>query len=434
MIAADAPAQGGRVDAERRKSHTSGSPCAARPGDRARPAVRPTDIWASSAPYRFPFNGFTPRGRGTVLWKKLVSHSMRRTHYPAPNMPSCRLGRRGGEDRMTRKSGQFTSTLQPIDGARNYDLRDSFGRQVGTLQWLDDSPQRRRPERYGWYLNGKWAGHGATRAFEIQGEACKLRVDTVTSLVGAPPTPVTTRAWVRDRGFAMVAFNPALGSADRKNRPRRVSDLKIRAFVDKRAIPSWAFPRMTGGDFGCGTQVGAEPIVGPQPLSYVNFRSGYGPSRQYMIGQYFGESATQLKLMAGEKRVHNNMPYDVYNARPAFNGAMYAMINTTGVAGGGMVRALVRGGSDQFTLYDEMTYCDPNFTLKNMLLKRNGARVSKWNYFELANFSSRNQPVVRWVYGAITPGPETLAPEQAEALQNPASQRIFAWIPLPCDR
>lgn len=405
-----------------RKGHTAGAPCTAVPTGRARPTLQQVDIWASAAPYRFPFNGYTPKGRAPVIWRKIKNSNVRRGLYPAPNLPSCRLGRRGGEDRMTRKASQFTSSLMPIEGLRNYVMKDSFDRPVAEITWVDQSPNPRRPQQYGWYIDGKWAGHGATRAFEIQGEGCKLRVDPAT------------RSWVRDRGYVMIAFNPALGSPDRRYRPRKTAQLRIRAFVDKRALPPWAMLFIQGGDFGCGEPVGEAPVVGPQPLADPNFQSGYGPQRQYMTDQYFGEAAMQPNLLEGERKEHNNMPLDAYNARPQFAHAMYANVNTTGVAGGGMVRAIVRAGADSFTLHDELTYCDPNYTLKHMLLRRNGQRVSKWQYFEFATFSERNNPSVRWVYGQITPGAATLTPEGLDAAANPANQALYAWVPLRCDR
>lgn len=418
--------------AKKRHARSSGEACAGASPNGAMPALPARDVWPSSAPYKFPFPGVPAAGKNAVLWKKLSSGG-RRTHYPAPNLPSCRVGVRGSEDRMTRKVGRYLESLQPIDGAYSYAIVDSFGRELTTIHWEDDSLIRRHPERWGWYVGAKWAGHDATRAFEVQGSACKLAVMPETTVTGNPPAPVTTYRWVRDPSFVMVAFNPVLGSPNRRYRPNRTSALKVRGFVDRRALPEWMGEEADYHDFGCGGTA-LTPFLAPQAVADHGFKSGYGPDRQYMIGQYFGETAVQLELVPGENRTHNNMPYSVYNPKSQFNNATYAMVNTTGVAGGGMVRGVVRSGADQITMYDEMSYCDPNFTLRNMLLKRNGRRVSKWKYFELADFARQNAPMVRWVFGAIDPSLMTIGTEAAAASANPASVRLLAWLPIRCDR
>lgn len=399
---------------------------------RAIPGFPDSDAWRSSAAYKFPFNGYTPRGNGTVLWNKFPG-SRRKTHYPAPNLPSCRVGARGTDDRKTRKVGQYLEMLQPIDGMRSYTIVDSFERPVTTLRWEETSPIARRPSRWGWYVGDKWAGHDAERAFEVQGNACKLRVQADTVMAGEPPVPVTSYRWVPDANFAMIAFNPALGSPGRGYRPSRTAALRVRGFIDRRALPGWAGFLVNAFDFGCGATA-LEPLIPAQTLGVHQFKSGYGPDRQYLIGQYFGESAVQLELLPGETRVHNNIPYSSYSPKPQFGNAVYAMINSTAVAGGGMVRGIARAGVDEFILHDEMTYCDPNYTLRNMLLKRNGRRVSKWTYFEIADFARQNAPMVRWVFGQIKPGAATVSPEAAQASANPASQRLLAWMPIHCDR
>ena len=128
------------------------------------------------------------------------------------------------------------------------------------------------------------------------------------------------------------------------------------------------------------------------------------------------------------------MPLSTYAPKNQFHHATYAMNNTTGVSGGGMVRGIFRSHADNFTMLDEMAYCDPNYTLRHMLLKRYGKRVSKWRYFELAHFSRENKPVVRWLFGRIGPDPSTLSVEGQLALGNPESVGLYSWVPLACDR
>lgn len=395
------------------------------------PGLRQLDVWRDTRAYSFPFNGFTPRGQNPVLWRKF-GEGQRRTHYPAPNLPSCRIARRGTEDRTTRKAGRFLPTLQVVDGTRSYPITDSFGRVMTTIHWEDESLVKRRPERWGWYVGDKWAGHDATRAFEVQGDACRITPIAVTTLVGDPATPVTTHRWMRDPNFTMIAFNPALGSPGGKSKPGKTVALRVRGFIDRRALPSWLDAIARAYDFGCGASPLA-PMLAPQALAIPQIKSGYGPNRSYMVGQYFGESATQLVLQPGERQVHNNMPYNAYSPKPQFGNTAYASVATTGIAGGGMVRGVVRSGLDQLTLLDEMRYCDPNFTLRNMRLKRYGRKVSKWNYFELADFARENKPTVRWVYGEMRP-PDGADPAVASANADPLSVRLYGWIPVNCDR
>lgn len=397
----------------------------------AYPGFPSIDAWRSPKRYRFPFNGWTPGNKkNTVLWKKIAGSKYRKTHYPAPNLPSCRIGLHGSEDRTSRKAGRYFEMPRSLDGySFVYQLVDTFGRDVTTIHWEDDSLIRRHPERWGWYVGSKWAGHDATRAFELQGNACKLTPQPITTVVNGQA--VTNIQWVRDPNYVMIAFNPGLGSPNKKYRPNQYGALKVRAFVDRRMLPG-ALSRVADRyDFSCGAS--ALPVAFPtQTLGYFNFKSGYGPDNLSIVGQYFGEGASHLDLIPGEHKLYNNMPYDAYNPKPQFNNAVYAMNNTTGIAGGGMVRGIVRAGVDDFTLLDKMNYCDTNFTLRYMYLKRNGQRVSKANYFSPAASSRKNRPTVRWVFGRITPNPSTIGLEGQLATQNPASAALYAWMPIPC--
>ena len=424
----------GSAGAKKRTTKADTPACAPVPADKTLASFPAGDAWLSAKRYKFPFYGAVPgsKKKNTVLWKKINSGSgARKTHYPAPNLPSCRVGRLGTEDRTSKKAARYFESLNPIDGKFNYELKDSFDRVVTTIRWEEESPIERLPQRWGWYVGSKWAGHDASRAFEVQGNACKLKVAPVVTLVNG--APVTTYQWVRDTDYVMIAFNPALGSPNRKWRPNQTGRLRVRAFVDRRALPGWLNFVANKYDFGCGGST-LTPRQAPATLVGPNFKSGYGAHRQYMIGQYFGESASPSDLLPGESKTHNNMPYNAYNPKPQFGGAMYAMNNTTGIAGGGMVRGIVRDGVDQITALDEMTYCDPNYTLRGLMLKRYGRRVSKWKYFELANFSRENKAAVRWVFGRIDPAKSTLAIEGQVANDNPASAHLYAWIPVTCDR
>lgn len=381
------------------------------------------DAWRNSKAYAYPFFGHTPHGQGSIIWSKIKGAPLRSAPYPRPNLPTCRVGRFGTEDRGTDKAGKFIPMLQAIDGSRSYELKDTFDRTVATLQWLDDPPVKFHPSKWGWFINGQWAGHDATRAIEVQGNACKL----VSVATASGPM------WVRDPAYTMIAFNPSLGSPGRGYLPRRNKHLRVRAFIDRRALPSSvaSYAASRNHDFGCG-ESDVPPWQAESTLSDFQFRSDFGPGKEYMRGYYFGEGAVTRFVLAGERKLYNYMPYSNYNPRPLLNGAAYAMIASTAVAGGGMVRGLVRANVDRFTLYDEMRYCDPNYTLRNAQLVRFKRHLKKSRYFPPWTYNIANRPAVRWVFGRIDPDPATLTPDQAAATANLDSQHLFAWMPIYC--
>jgi hypothetical protein len=399
--------------------------------DPAVPSFHEGDAWRSSSAYKFPFYGWTARGMNTVIWQQITKQTIRKAPYPSPNLPSCRVGRFGTEDRSSRKNGPFIGMLEPINGSQTYEFRDTYDRHVATLQWLEDPPVKYHPSKWGWFIDDKWAGHDATRAFEVQGRACKLTAQTTTEVVDG--ATVTVNKWVRDPNFIMVSFNPTLGSPGNGATPRSSTTLRVRAFIDRAAIPPALLANADAHDFGCGSTA-LPQWQAPHTLNEFNFPSSYGPNKAYLRNYYFGESPTKVNLLPGESPQDNLIPYSNYTPRPWYNHATYAMINSTAVSGGGMVRGIVRSTVDTLALYDEMRYCDPNYTLRNMQLVRNKKHYKKSAYFAPATFSAQNRPGMRWVYGRIDPNPSTLTPEQALATQNPLSVKLFAWMPIYCDR
>lgn len=383
-----------------------------------------SDAWRFSRAYRFPFSGWTPDGRGSVLWRPVAGVKPAKQYYPAPNLPSCRVGRFGTEDRATRKSGRHFMMLEPIDGGTSYDFRDSFDRHVATLTWSRTPPVAFHPSKWGWFFNGNWAGHGARRAFEIQGSACKLKAE---ALAGGG------YRWVRDPDYVMVAFNPSLGLTHRAYAPRDTRRMRMRAFVDRRALPPGLLAEAETYDFGCGASNLPERTHG-RPIAPVFFHSRFSKNLRDMQGYYFGEANQPLFVQPGGRHYFNHFPLKNYNSRPNLFHSVYAMASTTGIAAGGMVRALVRAHADRFALYDEMSYCDPNYTLRNMRLRRGHKRFKLSRFFPRANYSRFNRPAVRWRFGRIEPSKKTLTPEQAAAADNPASEQLFAWLPFRCDR
>lgn len=402
-------------------------------GDSTDAAIRSfesSDAWRFSSAYSFPFNGWTPHGRGRVIWKPIRGAKKGRTAYPEPNLPTCRVARRGTEDRGAHKGGRYFPMLEPVDGQMLYPLTDSFDRPVATLSWSAQAPPGYRRNEWGWFVNGEWAGHDARRAFEVQSRACKLIAQPVTTT--APDgSPVTTHQWVRDSNHVMIAFNPALGSPGRGFAPRATARFRLRAFVDARAVPAKDLAYAAKYDFGCGaTALG--PLRGEERFSVPRFNSRYGRHRRYMRDFYFGELASRFGILPGQAPVSNHHPLETYNPRRQFHRATYVMMSSTGVAGGGTVRGVARSGVDRFRAYDEMRYCDPNYTLRSIRLRRGHHRMRPSRFFARATYSRRNRPAVRWRFGRIDPGPSTLSAEQREASGNPLSERLYAWVPTRC--
>jgi hypothetical protein len=390
------------------------------------------DSWRFSKPYKFPFYGYTPRGMNTVIWGFIKNNRKRTAPYPSPNLPACRVGRFGTEDRAAHKAGKYFEMLEPLGYEFSYEFKDTFDRHIASLTWKEESPDRHHPSRWGWYIDSKWAGHDATRAFEVQSHACKLMTVPVAG-TDANGQPVTTYKWVRDPRYVMVSFAPNLGSPGKGAAPKGVKDLRVRAFLDRNAIPSELLSVADGYDQGCG-QSALPPRTDAQTLKAFFFDSSFGPNKAYLRGYYFGEGPTTLLTLPGESKIYNTYPLNVYNPRPHYNDATYAMANTTAVAGGGIVRGIVQSTRDRFTLYDEMRYCDPNYTLRNMQLRKGKKHYKKSLYFAPYSYSAQNRKSVRWVYGRIDPDPTTLTAEQAVARFNPESQKLFAWMPIYCDR
>lgn len=430
VVALSAAAAAAPADAKQKKPKTP----VAKPGyfpaacDRVSldPAVRTlqkADSWRFSKAYTFPFYGYTSRGRNTVIWNQIKNSSLRKSAYPSPNLPSCRVGKYGTEDRAAHKAGKFFEMLEPVDGQYNYEFRDTFDRHIASLNWTETSPDTVHPSRWGWYIDGKWAGHDATRAFEFQSRACKLM----------PQLGKAGWQWVRDPRYVMVSFAPNLGSPGKGAAPKGVKGLRVRAFLDRRAIPPALLARYDTYDFGCGATT-LPPRMATSTLNAFYFDSGLSADRSSLRGYYFGEGPTTINPLPGESKLYNTYRLDVYNPRPHYNDATYAMANTTGVAGGGMVRGIVQSTRDSFTLYDEMTYCDPNYTLRNVQLRKDKKHYKKSLYFMPYTYSANNRKSVRWVFGQVNPDLATLGVEGKEAATNILSERLFGWFPIYCDR
>jgi hypothetical protein len=133
--------------------------------------------------------------------------------------------------------------------------------------------------------------------------------------------------------------------------------VRIRAFVETRALPSrnarGQSIREAVGDYDTGHGGSSLPTLPPRPLGDPDFAT----SERFLGTDDIGRT------------------YSTYNAKPHLGGAVYFMVNTTGVFGGGIVRGVARS-STMFQEADRMAECDPNV-------------------------AAGDPAICRWVYGRI---------------------------------
>lgn len=289
------------------------------------------------------------------------------------SLPEARAARggtidRGSEAWLPRKlhmRRRFES-LEPNPGAggrRRWPLLDSLGRELCLLEQTD-------------------AGFEVTRP--VTGEPPEPGAGERTGLPTAEPiyasaAPSGLRLECQGRGcmdderleqaHALVKLDPR----DRDALPADASIVPYRlaGFLARSALPerNERGQAIRGGvddyDTGCGGS--SLEILRAGPLGDPGF-----DTRERFLGT------------DGLERT-----YATYDAKRPYGGAVYLSANTTGVRGGGIVRAVVRS-SDVFEVLDELGYGDPNAV---------GGR-----------------PVARWLYGRI------------------AGTRLHGWAPERLDR
>lgn len=230
----------------------------------------------------------------------------------------CRVARHGTPD-LSRAAfralrGEEVSIDVPIDGlapnpaaagARSWQLLDSLGQQMGTIE---QTPAGRVMLHA---LDG--TAYRAT-SVHMRGHGCAANPD-------------------EQRRFALLQVIASKAPAS-----------GTQAFVDTAALdlttPSGqaalaAFSGQLGGGTGCGP---AGPAIG-KARKLTNPRVG---------------DAAHARLSDGTINSVNE-----YDAKPAFGNVVYFMSNTTAVHNGGIARGMVRVGTPVAKV-DSFTYCDPS--------------------------------------------------------------------------
>ena len=87
--------------------------------------------------------------------------------------------------------------------------------------------------------------------------------------------------------------------------------------------------------------------------------------------------------------------YSTYNVKPQFGNDLYVMDNTTAVAGGGIVRAIVAAGT-AMDRYGTISYCDPN-------VPSGHSPLAKWEYDKVR--VTTHQAIWGWVVTKCAPPP-----------------------------
>ena len=269
--------------------------------------------------------------------------------HSLPTARRARLGTRDlgkgewGERRLHMRRAFAALERNPAEGgAVRWPLLDSLGRTLCVLEQGAGGVDVLDPQSGA--LVHREAG-GAAEQFEAQGRACMQDA-------GLEARHALIKLRVIDRsalqyGASLVPYGLA-GFVDRAALPtRNARRLAIRADVD-------------GYRTGCGGS--ALATMSSAPIGDPGF-----DSRDRFLGT------------DGIART-----YATYNAKGPYDSARYVMMNTTGVFGGGIVRAVLRA-DDVFERLDEMAYPDPN--------------------------AEQGVPICRWYYGRV------------------AGTRIFGWVP-----
>lgn len=274
------------------------------------------------------------------------------------DLPETRLARAGTEDLGTQAwtdRGRLLNRRRNLDfllpnpdaGQRQrWTLRDSLGRRLAIVEKHSNRWDLHHPE-----TNALLYSDYSLKAdqLHVQGVGC-MATDAL------------------ERANALVAFR----ATDRRalDEGESIVPFQLRAFIARRALPARnrrGQPVREGlerYDTGCG---GTELPLG---------RAGRIVSPEFRAAD---------DRFVGEDGIERT--YCTYNAKSRYGGAIYVLVNTTGVHGGGIVRGVAREG-DRFEPVDGFGYCDPNV--------------------------ESGDPAARWTYGRV------------------AGTRLFGWVATRC--
>jgi hypothetical protein len=264
----------------------------------------------------------------------------------------ARAGSRGAEDLsidVWRGRGQELTLRLPLrgleenpeEGARRWPMLDSLGRTLLVLEQAGGGFVASDPD------SGAPIHEDARAQLSLQGR-------------GAMADPAL------EERHALVAFD----ARDRSGLAPGASIVpyRIRAFVGRDALPRRsgftnvrrAVDRAAAGSGECEL-----PPIGRGRLTDPGFRHDE---------RFVGED--------GRART-----YATYSAKHPYRDAMYLTVNTTGVHGGGIVRAVAREG-DEIELLDELPEADSN--------AEDGVPIARWRYIHLVGTSIYGWVPARW--------------------------------------
>ena len=306
--------------------------------------------WKSGKPYTFPY----PKGR---KYEHDISTIEGKSQS---NLPDCRVATNRVRDDLQKllhnNSGSGSSqwpspghsmkdTSTDYDSNLGFPLRDSMG---SVLAWLKAEGTK---EKRVWRVSqpdgtviGRTKPGGAF--FEMQGRAC-MKNNTL------------------EGQYAMVVFAPGNGNYDETGEKR----LKLRAFLKRDALPDGISDTagesndhlIDSNDITCGETQSGHTLTGGnvRPQRELSFKR---------LDTYIGQSSTVT-------REHGNLVTnpDCRRTKPTGCGkltnyleaddtsAITVSAASTGVAGGGVVRAVLRtADADRFRVEARLNYRDPN--------------------------------------------------------------------------
>lgn len=324
---------------------------------------------------------------------------------PALNRAQDTLGTTPGGGNMRAVA---LDVLRGDDGSRTWAVKDSFGVPFAYM---------RETRRNSWTV---------LRAEGADGRTAGEPVDTTDPSDGPRRRNPPVRLQVQGRGcmastalertHAIVALMSGRGTIRGQNRGLGGAYIGLRGFVERRALP----PRFRYDKNGKRLPAGSPMIrsradidhFGPKCADAID--SAGLPRLRTALHQDFGDASRATDLYQGASTIKRckppylphgrgasdpscGAPLSNYSAPSGFApGVRLLTINTTGIAGGGIVRAITRT-TRPFDQIDEIGYTDPNVPCGH-------------------------RPVARWVFGDANPGGKPLLgwlPTRDPALQPP---------------
>jgi hypothetical protein len=284
----------------------------------------------------------------------------------SPQLARSRQGRNGSQDLsidVWRSRGRELNLRLPLpglepnpdaDGKRRWPMLDSLGRPLLVLEQDGGTFTATDPDK-GFVT----VEPGSVVTF-ASGSGVLIHQDRRARL------SLQGRGAMADAELEASSALLAFDARDRSDLPPGASIVpyRVRAFIARAALPRRSGLRRIRAEVDRAVTGDGESdlaVLSREPLSDPSFRHDE---------RFVGED--------GRART-----YATYNAKPPYGDAIYLTVNTTGVHGGGIVRAVAREG-DEVEILDELPDPDTN--------AEGGTPIARWRFVRLAG-----TPICGWV-------------------------------------